>query len=759
MKSWNRHVVRVGARSIEVVEGSIVDLGEHLDAIVSSDDNMLSHGGGISKVIWTAAGRSLNRFIDVARPALRLGDVFRSPAGELAANWVLHAVTIDFEQGRRTGPSEIGRLYRQVLLASEQADAGSVATPLLAAGSAGLSHDESLRGFLSAVNAWLCGPSTVHRVVLAGLGTPFSRIGGEVESALSGLEPMEWLVERAISAVPVESSGRLGRAWATLAESGAEQSAEAARALFEGSVRIAEWSCRTPPATRRGRKAKSLTGEGEPAPFEETLAVWMHRLREQGDPLPADVSGRLGAATVALSALAAGTETADDVDLLLVAARDALRLVRVDVEPARPVVQEERADSVEFSRELDLLSEAAAPSEHFSRLEKLPRASRIPELDAFLELRQPLSVASRSEPERARVVPVAPRRPATGTAHVRKLHRFLLQYLPATELEALYRRLVQQSYRGEPELQLLEYCVATDDPDTLITDAFTKMQLVAAIEQETGKRPDEGLDARRLALDLLHFLGFPGPVKLRGLTAVTRRAESAKPAMVVDGEGALPGAVAQVGADLEYVARVLLRFVASAAYAASPERLLRQWGVMAPSKSLDVCGLGDLFKFLTAISKHLETDTADGSVRLRMELRGRRLLPDDERLPVRLADRRNMFLHHRAAGAKQTLAGLRQEVRAFLNDALALYRHFDADEGFPFPRVVVVDHIVIDRWGRRKVHVRDDDGRVDVLFTDRDLEPGRVYFMHPLTNVLRIDPILVPAGDLASFDGSGKNEA
>jgi hypothetical protein len=65
-----------------------------------------------------------------------------------------------------------------------------------------------------------------------------------------------------------------------------------------------------------------------------------------------------------------------------------------------------------------------------------------------------------------------------------------------------------------------------------------------------------------------------------------------------------------------------------------------------------------------------------------------------------------------------------------------------------FPLMVRVTRIEIDAWARRRIYARDDESREEVIFTDVPLEPGRVYFMQPLSNPVRVDPILVPAGDL-----------
>ena len=92
----------------------------------------------------------------------------------------------------------------------------------------------------------------------------------------------------------------------------------------------------------------------------------------------------------------------------------------------------------------------------------------------------------------------------------------------------------------------------------------------------------------------------------------------------------------------------------------------------------------------------------------------------------------------------------REQARTFVADCLAFLRHLLGDDQQPriFPLVVRVDSIGFDRWGRRTIRGWSDEQREEVLFTDDELRPGEIYFMHPLSNPLRVEPILVPAGDL-----------
>ena len=65
-----------------------------------------------------------------------------------------------------------------------------------------------------------------------------------------------------------------------------------------------------------------------------------------------------------------------------------------------------------------------------------------------------------------------------------------------------------------------------------------------------------------------------------------------------------------------------------------------------------------------------------------------------------------------------------------------------------FPIVLHIERVVVDRWGRLRVEASTDEGMAEQIFTDRSVAPGEVYYMHPLSNPLRVDPILVQAGEL-----------
>lgn len=100
-------------------------MGRRVSAVVSSDDTYLSHGGGVSKSIWAAAG---SIHLPKSVPDLRVGDIYRTVAGELDADWVVHAITA---RGRVVrAASEVGAMVGQAVKARKRPPTMTVDTDI-----------------------------------------------------------------------------------------------------------------------------------------------------------------------------------------------------------------------------------------------------------------------------------------------------------------------------------------------------------------------------------------------------------------------------------------------------------------------------------------------------------------------------------------------------------------------------------------------------------------------------------------------------
>ena len=78
------------------------------EALVSSDDYMLSMGGGVSFALRSAGGPQIAADASKMVPAT-VGDVVVSSAGDLQAKYILHAVTI----GKQRHDMHPGAIVRQ----------------------------------------------------------------------------------------------------------------------------------------------------------------------------------------------------------------------------------------------------------------------------------------------------------------------------------------------------------------------------------------------------------------------------------------------------------------------------------------------------------------------------------------------------------------------------------------------------------------------------------------------------------------------
>jgi len=67
--------------------------------------------------------------------------------------------------------------------------------------------------------------------------------------------------------------------------------------------------------------------------------------------------------------------------------------------------------------------------------------------------------------------------------------------------------------------------------------------------------------------------------------------------------------------------------------------------------------------------------------------------------------------------------------------------------------MVVVRAIHHDRWGRREVSGETESGGREIIFTVKPLRPGEAYMLWPLSDHVRVDPPLVPAGDFDLPEG------
>jgi O-acetyl-ADP-ribose deacetylase (regulator of RNase III) len=152
----------MGAQRTYHIAGNLltIDVGSVLDVpaevVVSSDDYLLTMGGGVSAAIRMAAGSAL--VLDAAKAVPReAGDVVVTTAGALSARYVFHVVTIGPRQWEDlTAVPDVGELVRRAtrtcLELMQPLGVRSIAFPALGTGSASYPIEAAAAAMAEVVN-------------------------------------------------------------------------------------------------------------------------------------------------------------------------------------------------------------------------------------------------------------------------------------------------------------------------------------------------------------------------------------------------------------------------------------------------------------------------------------------------------------------------------------------------------------------------------------------------------------------------------
>jgi O-acetyl-ADP-ribose deacetylase (regulator of RNase III) len=156
-------VYQIGSSRFRVGYGDLVQTSA--DVLVSSDDNYLSMGGGVSMGIFKAGGP------EVAAHArkliqLRAGDVAVTTAGQLKARYVFHAVTIDIDKRSYPDAACIDKLVRRSLELADVLGIRTIAYPALGTGIGGFPFQEAADVMTHALAQHLAGATAVEEVSL-----------------------------------------------------------------------------------------------------------------------------------------------------------------------------------------------------------------------------------------------------------------------------------------------------------------------------------------------------------------------------------------------------------------------------------------------------------------------------------------------------------------------------------------------------------------------------------------------------------------
>jgi O-acetyl-ADP-ribose deacetylase (regulator of RNase III) len=147
---------------IELWNGDICDL--EVDAIVNAANLSLWMATGVGGAIKRAGGDSIE-FAAVRQAPVPIGGAIVTPAGTLAARYVIHAVSLD--RDRRTSATIIDAAVRSALARARENGVTSIAFPALGTGVGGFPLDEAALVTVRAVRDELSRSPTIQHVIFA----------------------------------------------------------------------------------------------------------------------------------------------------------------------------------------------------------------------------------------------------------------------------------------------------------------------------------------------------------------------------------------------------------------------------------------------------------------------------------------------------------------------------------------------------------------------------------------------------------------
>ena len=179
---------RVGLGSDRVWNGDICEL--EVDAIVNAANLSLWMSTGVGGALKRAGGDAIE-FAAVRQAPVPLGGAIVTPAGNLAAKAVIHAVSLD--RDRRTSGPVIDAAVRSAMARAREIGATSIAFPALGTGVGGFPLDEAARITVEAVRDELRRCPDIAHVIFALRGAAayqaFERGAGRIDPAAPGDRP------------------------------------------------------------------------------------------------------------------------------------------------------------------------------------------------------------------------------------------------------------------------------------------------------------------------------------------------------------------------------------------------------------------------------------------------------------------------------------------------------------------------------------------------------------------------------------------
>ena len=139
--------------ALQIIRNNIVNV--EADAIVNSANPMVAVGRGVDPAIYEAAGRDKLLEARAAIGEMKTGEVAYTPAFELNAKYIIHAIGPAWMGGDHGEREAVAACYSKSLALADELKCESIAFPLMATGTYGFPKDEALQIAIREISTFL----------------------------------------------------------------------------------------------------------------------------------------------------------------------------------------------------------------------------------------------------------------------------------------------------------------------------------------------------------------------------------------------------------------------------------------------------------------------------------------------------------------------------------------------------------------------------------------------------------------------------
>ena len=139
--------------ALQIIRNDIINV--EADAIVNTANPAVAVGPGVDEAIYTAAGRDILLEARRAIGPMKPGDVAATPAFDLRAKHIIHAIGPAWRGGGYGERETVAKCYRGALALALELGCESIAFPLMATGTYGFPKDEALKIAVREISGFL----------------------------------------------------------------------------------------------------------------------------------------------------------------------------------------------------------------------------------------------------------------------------------------------------------------------------------------------------------------------------------------------------------------------------------------------------------------------------------------------------------------------------------------------------------------------------------------------------------------------------